>query len=53
MEIVFNGVDHKEQALTAVRNMRYPRRSSRYMEPGGFAGLRPNERPVVLGRPQR
>jgi 4-hydroxy-2-oxoheptanedioate aldolase len=42
MGIVFNGVDNKEEALTAVRNMRYPqRKGSRYMEPAGLRGYGP------------
>lgn len=42
MGMIFNGVDNKEQALSAVRSMRYPqRRGSRYMEPTGLRGFSP------------
>ena len=42
MGFIFNGVDNKEQALTAVRNMRYPqRKGSRYPEPNGMRGYGP------------
>jgi 4-hydroxy-2-oxoheptanedioate aldolase len=42
MGFVFNGVDSKEQAIAAVRNMRYPqRKGSRYMEPNGMRGYGP------------
>jgi 4-hydroxy-2-oxoheptanedioate aldolase len=42
MGIVFNGVDNKEQALAAVRNMRYPqRKGSPQMEPAGLRGYGP------------
>src|SRR5262249_8202275 len=39
MGVIFNGVDSKEQALFAVRSMRYPQlKGSRYMEPAGIRG---------------
>lgn len=39
MGVIFNGVDSKEQALLAVRSMRYPQmRGSRVMEPAGTRG---------------
>jgi len=42
MGVIFNGVDNKEQALTAVRNMRYPQlKGSPIMEPTGLRGHGP------------
>jgi 4-hydroxy-2-oxoheptanedioate aldolase len=42
MGIVFNGIDNKQQALTAVRNMRYPqRKGSAHIEPAGLRGYGP------------
>ncbi|MGD0438166.1 MAG: aldolase/citrate lyase family protein, partial [Bryobacteraceae bacterium] len=42
MGVAFNGVDNKEQALLAVRSMRYPqRRGSPHMEPLGLRGFGP------------
>jgi 4-hydroxy-2-oxoheptanedioate aldolase len=39
MGVIFNGVDSKEQALLAVRSMRYPQlKGSRYLEPAGTRG---------------
>jgi len=39
MGVIFNGVDSKEQALIAVRTMRYPPlRDSAYKEPAGIRG---------------
>ena len=39
MGVIFNGVDSTEQALLAVRSMRYPQmRGSRVMEPAGTRG---------------
>jgi 4-hydroxy-2-oxoheptanedioate aldolase len=39
MGVIFNGVDSKEQALLAVRSMRYPQlKGSRHMEPAGIRG---------------
>jgi 4-hydroxy-2-oxoheptanedioate aldolase len=40
--IIFNGVDRQEQALMAVRSMRYPQlKSSKYYEPNGIRGSGP------------
>jgi 4-hydroxy-2-oxoheptanedioate aldolase len=40
--IIFNGVDRQEQALTAVRSMRYPQlKGSKYYEPNGIRGSGP------------
>ena len=42
MGVAFNGVDNAEQALMAVRSMRYPqRRGSALMEPPGLRGYGP------------
>jgi 4-hydroxy-2-oxoheptanedioate aldolase len=42
MGVIFNGIDNREQALLAVRNMRYPqRRTSKYPEPPGLRGYAP------------
>ena len=42
MGVAFNGVDNKEQALMAVRGMRYPqRKGAQYMEPFGLRGSGP------------
>ena len=42
MGIAFNTVDNAQQALTAVRSMRYPpARDSKYKEPGGIRGIGP------------
>jgi 4-hydroxy-2-oxoheptanedioate aldolase len=39
MGVIFNGVDSKEQALFAVRSMRYPQlKGSPHMEPAGIRG---------------
>src|SRR5262249_48050301 len=39
MGVAFNGVDNEEQALLAVRSMRYPqRRGSPHMDPPGLRG---------------
>jgi 4-hydroxy-2-oxoheptanedioate aldolase len=40
--IIFNGVDRPEQALMAVRSMRYPQlKGSKYYEPNGIRGSGP------------
>jgi 4-hydroxy-2-oxoheptanedioate aldolase len=40
--IIFNGVDRREQALMAVRSMRYPQlKGSKYYEPNGIRGSGP------------
>ena len=37
MGVIFNGIDDAEQALLAVRNMRYPqRKTSKYPDPPGL-----------------
>jgi 4-hydroxy-2-oxoheptanedioate aldolase len=42
MGVIFNGIDNREQALLAVRNMRYPqKRTSKYQEPPGLRGYAP------------
>ena len=42
MGVIFNGVDSKEQALLAVRSMRYPQlKGSPRMEPAGLRGYGP------------
>jgi 4-hydroxy-2-oxoheptanedioate aldolase len=42
MGVIFNGVDSKEQALTAVRSMRYPKpKGAPYAEPPGLRGYGP------------
>jgi 4-hydroxy-2-oxoheptanedioate aldolase len=50
--IIFNQIDTKEQALSAVRSMRYPqRRGARYMEPLGMRGLSPQNAVWFWGVP--
>jgi 4-hydroxy-2-oxoheptanedioate aldolase len=42
MGVMFNDIDDKEQALRAVRNMRYPQiKGSKYYEPNGLRGNGP------------
>ena len=42
MGVIFNGIDNREQAVLAVRNMRYPqKRNSKYPEPAGLRGYAP------------
>ena len=42
MGVIFNGIDNREQAQLAVRNMRYPQqRNSKYPEPPGLRGYAP------------
>src|SRR3984957_5842491 len=42
MGVIFNGIDNAEQALLAVRNMRYPqRKTSKYPAPPGLRGYAP------------
>ena len=42
MGVIFNGIDNPEQALLAVRNMRYPqRKTSKYQDPPGLRGYAP------------
>jgi 4-hydroxy-2-oxoheptanedioate aldolase len=50
MGVIFNGVDSKEQALFAVRTMRYPQlKGSRYREPAGIRGYSPGGATWVWG----
>jgi len=43
MGVIFNGIDNPEQALLAVRNMRYPqRKNSKYPNPPGLRGYAPS-----------
>src|SRR5258708_25491825 len=42
MGVIFNGIDNAEQALLAVRNMRYPqRKTSKYPDPSGLRRYAP------------
>jgi 4-hydroxy-2-oxoheptanedioate aldolase len=42
MGVIFNGIDNREQALLAVRNMRYPqKKTSKYQSPPGLRGYAP------------
>src|SRR6202521_2885608 len=42
MGVIFNGIDNREQAMLAVRNMRYPqKKASPYPEPPGLRGYAP------------
>jgi len=42
MGVIFNGIDNREQALLAVRNMRYPqKKTSKYQNPPGLRGYAP------------
>src|SRR5215472_311556 len=46
MGVAFNGVDNKEQALMAVRGMRYPpRKGAAYSNPAGLRGYAPQNAP--------
>jgi 4-hydroxy-2-oxoheptanedioate aldolase len=50
MGVIFNGVDSKEQALLAVRSMRYPQlKGSARMEPAGIRGYGPTGATWVWG----
>jgi 4-hydroxy-2-oxoheptanedioate aldolase len=50
MGVIFNGVDSKDQALFAVRTMRYPQlKGSRYREPAGIRGYAPGGAMWVWG----
>lgn len=52
MGMIFNGIDDKEQAISAVRSMRYPqRRGSHYMEPAGLRGFSPTNAVWFWGIP--
>jgi 4-hydroxy-2-oxoheptanedioate aldolase len=42
MGVIFNGIDNADQALLAVRNMRYPqRKNAKYLNPPGLRGYAP------------
>jgi len=42
MGVIFNGIDNREQAQLAVRNMRYPQqKTSKYPDPPGLRGYAP------------
>ena len=50
MGVIFNGVDSKEQALMAVRSMRYPQmKGSTRMEPSGIRGYGPGGATWIWG----
>src|SRR5262249_32970711 len=51
MGVIFNGIDNAEQALLAVRNMRYPqRKTSKYPDPPGLCGYAPGTARWLRGR---
>jgi 4-hydroxy-2-oxoheptanedioate aldolase len=48
--VIFNGVDKKEQALVAVKSMRYPQlKGSKYYEPNGIRGAAPGNATWIWG----
>jgi 4-hydroxy-2-oxoheptanedioate aldolase len=48
--VIFNGVDRKEQAMIAVRSMRYPQlKGSKYYEPNGIRGAAPGNATWIWG----
>lgn len=48
--VIFNGVDRAEQALVAVKSMRYPQlKGSRYYEPNGIRGAAPGNATWIWG----
>jgi 4-hydroxy-2-oxoheptanedioate aldolase len=48
--VIFNGVDTREQALTAVKSMRYPQlKGSKYYEPNGTRGAGPANATWIWG----
>src|SRR5205814_9182985 len=50
MGVIFNGVDSKEQALFAIRSMRYPQlKGSPHREPAGIRGYAPGGATWVWG----
>jgi 4-hydroxy-2-oxoheptanedioate aldolase len=50
MGVIFNGVDSKEQAVLAVRSMRYPQlKGSAHMEPRGIRGYGPTGATWIWG----
>jgi len=50
MGVIFNGIDNKEQALRAVRYMRYPQmKTSKYQRPPGLRGSGPGNAVFAWG----
>ena len=50
MGVFFNGVETKDQAMAAVRSMRYPQmRDSKYREPAGIRGSGPGNATWIWG----
>jgi 4-hydroxy-2-oxoheptanedioate aldolase len=48
--VIFNGVDTPEQALFAVRTMRFPQyKEAKYREPAGLRGAAPGNAPWIWG----
>jgi 4-hydroxy-2-oxoheptanedioate aldolase len=48
--VIFNGVDRREQALVAVKSMRYPQlKGSKYYEPNGTRGAGPANATWIWG----
>ena len=48
--VIFNGVDRKEQAMIAVKSMRYPQlKGSKYYEPNGMRGSGPANATWIWG----
>jgi len=48
--VIFNGVDTREQALVAVKSMRYPQlKGSKYYEPNGIRGAGPANATWIWG----
>ena len=48
--VIFNGVDRKEQAMIAVKSMRYPQlKGSKYYEPNGIRGAAPGNATWIWG----
>jgi len=48
--VIFNGVDRKDQAMIAVRSMRYPQlKGSKYYEPNGIRGAAPGNATWIWG----
>jgi 4-hydroxy-2-oxoheptanedioate aldolase len=48
--VIFNGVDRKEQAMIAVKSMRYPQlKGSKYYEPNGIRGSGPGNATWIWG----
>ena len=48
--VIFNGVDRRDQALIAVKSMRYPQlKGSKYYEPNGIRGAAPGNAQWIWG----